>query len=306
VSRPVRILLRIAISVVILIIVTVTAGYFVVRSGWFYEYVRSSMITQIERATGGRVELGAYSFQPATLTATVNGFVLHGDEPAGETPLLRVRSVTVGLRIISALERKVDLAFVRVEQPMVRIVIYPDGRTNLPSPSQRLDNKPWPQEFLDLAVKRYEVAGGQIEVDERRAPLDFTGQGLQVRMSYDSRTPSYSGQFDSDSLRILAGSLGPLNAGVNAKFSFESSRIVFSQLRVTTRESQADMTGTLDNLRSPVANLNVKATGAVREMVKLFEIPVEPTGTATFTGSLTDIRTTEYKLRAPMCAPRLI
>jgi len=61
--------------------------------------------------------------------------VLHGKEDPKETPLLRADSVTVGFRILSALGQKWDLASLQVVHPLVRIIFYPDGSTNLPSPA---------------------------------------------------------------------------------------------------------------------------------------------------------------------------
>ena len=91
-------------------------GLVVVQSGWFHEYVRQQIIAEIEHATGGRVELGRFSFRGPTLTARVSELVLHGKEAAGEPPLLRVESVTLGLRILSFAERKIDLASIEVDR----------------------------------------------------------------------------------------------------------------------------------------------------------------------------------------------
>ena len=42
------------------------------------------MIAAIEKATGGKSEVGCYSLDWKTMTAQVNGFVLHGTEPSGQ------------------------------------------------------------------------------------------------------------------------------------------------------------------------------------------------------------------------------
>src|SRR4051812_8154460 len=118
----------------VLVLLCAIAGFLVVRSGWFREKVRARIISETEAATGGKVELGNFSFKWETLTAKISPFVLHGLEPASEPPLLRVETVTIGLRIISLFERKVDLASVKVEQPRFRVVIYPDGTNNFPEP----------------------------------------------------------------------------------------------------------------------------------------------------------------------------
>ena len=131
-SRRVKILWRVVLALVALLIVGAGVGVLVLRSDWFREKVRVRMISEIESATGGRAEIGNFAFNWSSLVATVQPLVLHGTEPAGEAPLLRVESIEVGLRIISMLKRQVDLSFIRIHGLNGRVVIRADGSTNLP------------------------------------------------------------------------------------------------------------------------------------------------------------------------------
>src|ERR1700744_196229 len=108
--RPARILVRLMLAALALLILAGVAGILFVRSPWFHEYVRRTIVAKVEQATGGRVEMGSFSFDPAPLTARVAPFVLHGKEASDEPPLLRIDSVSLSLRILSVMERKVDLA----------------------------------------------------------------------------------------------------------------------------------------------------------------------------------------------------
>src|SRR6266699_2679903 len=81
----------------------------IIRSDWFRDEVRRRIVAEAEKVTGGHVDMGAFDFDWHTLTARVNDLVIHGTEPAGSPPLLRARSITVVLRLVSILERTVDL-----------------------------------------------------------------------------------------------------------------------------------------------------------------------------------------------------
>src|SRR5437762_11147191 len=109
-SRLWRIVLRGVIVLLTLLIAASVATILVFRSDWFRDKLRERIVAEIENSTGGRVELGGVHLNWTGLTAQVDKLVLHGKEAAGEPPLLQSNSVVVGLRIISALERKVDLA----------------------------------------------------------------------------------------------------------------------------------------------------------------------------------------------------
>src|SRR4029079_13780550 len=90
----------------ILVVICAVAGLLIVRSGWFRELVRVRIVTEIERATGGNVEVGNFSFKWETLTARISPLVLHGTEPGSEAPLLQVEYLSVGMRVISLVDSK--------------------------------------------------------------------------------------------------------------------------------------------------------------------------------------------------------
>ncbi|MBV8844703.1 MAG: translocation/assembly module TamB [Bryobacterales bacterium] len=278
------ILVRIAAAILVLALITVLAAFIVVQSGWFHEYVRARIIAELERSTGGRVELGRFSFRGATLTAQVAPLILHGKETAGEPPLLRIENTALQMRVISIVERKIDLAFLRLEKPQVRIVTYPDGSTNLPSPRDHQRN--WAEQLLDLGVRRYELLDGQFQYDDRKAALNLQGEGLQLRMRYEAKIPAYQVEFDSSRVRLLPATLAPVETGVSARFAIERTRIAFSQIRLSSKQARADLTGELRDFERPKGSFTVKASAPVRDLVQLFSVPLEPVGSAAFDGRI--------------------
>src|SRR6266516_2097665 len=106
----------------------------VLRSDWFYRKVRAGLVDTVQTATGGRAELGGFRFDWRRLRAEVQSFTLHGNEPAGKPPLFRASSISIGLKIVSLLKREVDLRSLDIAEPRVFLIVYPDGRTNVPEP----------------------------------------------------------------------------------------------------------------------------------------------------------------------------
>ena len=54
----------------------------ILPSAWLENKVRQRLVGEVERASGGRAEIGTFHFDWKTLTAEVRQFVLHGTEPA--------------------------------------------------------------------------------------------------------------------------------------------------------------------------------------------------------------------------------
>ncbi len=279
-----RVLLRIVAALVLLAAVCALTGVLVFRSGWFYELVHRRMVMEIEKATGGRFEIGNFRFDWKRLEVTVGPLVLHGKESPSEPPFVRVASVTAGLRIISMMERKVDLASLRIEQPQVRIVFYPDGSNNIPDPEVHHPETTWAEDLVHLAVGRYEVVNGVFEYDDRQIPLNLRGEDLRVRMRLEPAGGRYRGELESNRVRVVPDGAGPIEVNASAAFTLDKSTIDVSRLKITTKESRADLVGSLTNLRWPRGTFTVKASTSVREVVKLFpsrsSLPVRRPSTA--------------------------
>ena len=269
-----------------LLVLTTIAGIFIVRSDRFHQYVQRRIVEEAQRATGGRVDLGGFAFDWHNLTAQVRGFVLHGKESAAEPPLLQIDSATLSLRIISVLEKKIDLASMRIERPQAYFVVYPDGSTNFPGPPGR-QGKLWSEELLNLKIGSYEVVDGTMEYDGRRIPLHLKGEHLRVQMTYEAQTPSYRGDVSTDNLQVTAEGYGPIPTSMSATFAIEKSQIRLPRVHVATRQSSADLSGTLEDPRNPHGTLAMKGNVSVPEAVRIFRLPIEPAGSASFDGQAT-------------------
>src|ERR1700722_12945276 len=96
----------------------------------------------------------------------------------------------------------------------------------------------------------------------------------------------YRGDLESNRVRVVPDGAGPIEVNASAAFTLDKSTIDVSRLKITTKESRADLVGSLTNLRWPRGTFTVKAATSVREVVKLLSIPIDPAGSATFDGKL--------------------
>ncbi|MBC8167639.1 MAG: hypothetical protein H7Y20_17440, partial [Bryobacteraceae bacterium] len=151
-SRVLRILLWVFGTLLGLVLLLVVAALIILPSDWFREKIRARAVYEIEKASGGRVEIGAFRYDWSSLTFEIAPFVVHGTEPASEAPLFRAESVKVGLKIISAFKRDVDIASLYVEQPKVNLLVDASGTTNIPKPkTQTKSDKDPIEQILELA-----------------------------------------------------------------------------------------------------------------------------------------------------------
>jgi translocation and assembly module TamB len=244
-----------------LLLIAAAAVVMVVRSSWFYEKVRQWSISTVETATGGRVEIGAFQFDWRRMRAKFDNFTLHGDEPAGKPPLLRITSVAAGLRIISVFKRSVDIQYVEATEPHVYLIVYPGGRTNIPEPKVKPTNPKSPvATVLDLAVGRFQLANGQFEVEGRgETPFNLRGQKLNAKLLYDLTGPRYRTDVSIQPLEVTWPGLPTTPVGVSLTADVERNRISLSSVRLTTGDSLVNASGAIENLDSPHASFRYDA-----------------------------------------------
>src|SRR5438477_248811 len=154
-TRPARIALISTVTTASLVLMAVVGAVFLAQSGWLRERLRQRIIAQAEQTTGGRVEIGAFHLDWRSLTAAIDNLTIHGSEPAADAPLLAIRRVRVGFRIISLLQREFNVGSVEAEDPRVHIILAPDGTTNVPQP-RTPRNGNGPETILALRIGRFD------------------------------------------------------------------------------------------------------------------------------------------------------
>jgi len=267
----------------------VIAAIVVLQSGWFYEQVRQRILREVEQATGGRVEAGSFAFDWHTLRAELKGFTIHGTEPPGKPPLFHADSVAVGLKIVSIFKRDIDIAYVEAAAPEVYLMVFPDGRTNLPAPRTRKRAGDPMEQVLRLAIGRVRAWNGILQVESRaRVPFDLDGRNLAADVLFDARGPRYQGTLAVHPLNLrAAGAAVP--ADLDAAVSFERNRIALSAATLRTGGSTLQLSGALENLADPHASFRYTAHIASSDVAralrrKLPAAVAEAHGNATWTG----------------------
>jgi hypothetical protein len=91
--------------------------------------------------------------------------------------------------VVSILDRDIDIESLVVIEPRVRIVIYEDGSNNLPKPAVARGGKKPVERFVALAIRRFRVENGLVEINEWRVSLDVRGENLTARLSYERAGP---------------------------------------------------------------------------------------------------------------------
>jgi translocation and assembly module TamB len=268
----------------VLIITAIIAGVIVVRSGWFHDKVRDRIVSEVEKASGGHAEIGEFKFDWHTMTAEVRPFVLHGKERPGEPVFFRAGSVQVGLKIVSALKKEVDLASGIVENPELHIIVYPDGTTNLPSPAKvRKGN--FVENILKLKVRHYELRHGVVAFKQERVPIDIRGDNLSASLDYDTAGALYRGHVSSRQLHVETTKILPLIGDFDTDLTLDKDRLQLSHSTMQWKDSWVEASGEIRDWSAPRGAFQVRSNIALAELGGVLRLPLERRGQVAFTGT---------------------
>ncbi len=275
-----RLAVALAIAAVLLLSIAVT-GVLVLRSDWLRERVRVAIIEQAELATGGRVEIGSFRFDWASLTAEVDGFVLHGTEAPGQAPLIAADRVLVGLRVISLISSDVRLERITVTHPRVHLIVSSEGSVNLPRPKVP-GSTTTSDAILNLKIARFEVQNGETLVESpgsppRLHPWSGTGRNLAALVSYNRQRDIYAGDVSLAPVHLALEGYGPLDVNVEASATMERNRIVVSKASVRSAASELDFHNmTIGPFGTPtiLADYSVRASVAEAAKVLHWKMPI--------------------------------
>ena len=295
-SRPLRVGLYVAGAFAGLVLIALLAAVLIFPSQWFHDQVRDRIVTEVERATGGRAEIGSFTFDWRRLSARIAPFTVHGTEPAGEAPLLRADAIEVGLKILSAVRRDIDIASLHVDGPQVNLLVDQQGHTNLPTPKLKPGATDPMQAILDLAVKDFAVNNGSLHLADRRIPLDLRAQNLEVHLVYDRLGPRYAGTVDAGKLSLDASPIQPLSVAFESRIKIERNVLTVDSAKLSMPRSNVSFAGSLSDFRNPSARFTLNAEGDLAELGGPLRLPLPHTGKVTFAGGGTYSPAASYQL----------
>ncbi|MGH9530171.1 MAG: AsmA family protein, partial [Terriglobales bacterium] len=268
-----------------LFIVALIAGYFVLKSRGFHEYVLAKIVQQGNEATGGKVEVRNFDFRISTLTAHLYGFTIHGTEANAQKPLLEVDKVTVGLKILSVLHHRVNLSELLIEHPVVHLIVDKNGRTNIPVPNAP-KNKASHTNVFDLAVGHVLLTSGQVEYEDRKTPINADVRELRAEAHFNSLTTSYSGAISYRDGQIQYAGLAPLPHSLAVNFDATPSALNLRSLALTVGSSQASVQARVSDYNNPIVDATYKILLHTQDIAGLAPGSA-PSGNVLVSGKLT-------------------
>jgi translocation and assembly module TamB len=243
-----------------LVVVLAGAAAWYMTTDSFQAYVRLRIVAAVEKATGGRVELGAYHTIPFRLQAEIRDLTVHGLEGPGEVPLAHVDRVVARIKVISLLETSFGFKFIALDHPVVHLIVYPDGSTNQPAPKVQHTSSGTPVEKLfSLSINRLVVHRGELLWNDQRIPFDLSVSDLSAQMVYSFLRDRYESNLSLGKVETRFQDFRPFSWTAAAHFSLGRNDVEVTSLLWNSGHSHLEANGKLTDFRQPKIDANYSA-----------------------------------------------
>jgi len=281
--------LRLAISITLLAAVVALAAY--LQSNAFHQRVRRELIAQLEKVTGGKVELRHFTWSFSKLHFEIDDLTIHGLEQAGDVPYAHLDRAEVSVKIISLLRRNLGLREVTLQHPVIHLMVYPDGTTNQPRPRMTVTSAGSSERMFDVHVDKLLVTDGLLLLNDKRLPFDMSANSVGATMAYTvNPQATFAGRIQTGDLE-LKGAGNVILSQAETSFTLSKNKLAISSLRWSSGKSKLEASGEISDFTNPRlegkynATLELVRVGALLGERELRDGVVDMSGTMRYISS---------------------
>ena len=273
---------RIAIVLPASTLVLTVAGYLVLRSPRFHDYLLAQIEKEVSAATGAEVQVQNFVLHFSRLTADAYGITVRGKEPVSARPLVQADQLRIRLKIVSLLRKRIDLNEIVLRHPVVNLEVRKDGTTNLPTiPKSNSSTN-----LFDLGIQHLLLEHGEIYYNDVKTPLDAELHDLEIEIKAQLIGKGYDGNLSYRNGRVLYGDRKPLPHDLNASFHATPSEFKLKPLVLTVGSSSIELEGQVGNYSQPAASGSYRLMIHPQDARTALRNASIPSGEVTLTGSV--------------------
>jgi translocation and assembly module TamB len=247
-----RILWKLFLSFCVFVVIAFSVLAWFVTTPTFQQIVRRRVVASLEKNFGGRVELGELHTIPFRLRVDARNLTVHGHEAADQIPFLRVDRLQAEMKIISLFSQSIGLHSLVLEHPVIHIIDYPDGTTNIPAPQVKLSSGQGPlEQLISLSVSRIAVQRGEVLWENRKVPFDFDARDLALLLNYSLLRRRYETHVVAESIATQYQKYPAFVWRADATLILARGHADISSLTVASGKSEIHFAGRLQDYHNP-------------------------------------------------------
>ena len=257
----------------------------------FQAMVRRRLVAELQRITGGHVEIGSIHTTPFRFGVDVRDLTIHGREAAGELPYVHVDRLVARIKLRSALGIGLGFESLVLERPQVHIILYPNGTSNQPEPQVATSHGSSVAKLVSFSIGHLEVRHGALLWNDQKTPLDGAADDVSAELNYSLLHLRYDGNLLIGKINTEFDGYRPVAWMAEAHFTLGHDSLEVQSLKATSGRSHLQANGRLSNFRNPEIagtydlTLDLGEAGAVARHAEVHSGMLQASGKASWSSS---------------------
>jgi translocation and assembly module TamB len=255
-------------------VVALLSGLYYLTTESFQNLVRRRMVAEVERITGGKAQVGSIHTIPFRMLVEVRDFTVHGREAPGDVPLAHADSLVARVKVISLLRTEFGFHEVSIERPVIHVVFFPDGSTNIPAPSvQRVSEKTPIEQIFGLSIDHFYVRRGELFWGDHQLPLELAVHDSDLQMDYSFLRSRYESRLLLGKVDTKFDDCRPFAWTASAEFSLATTFVDIKSLKVGSGRTHLVASGRVSDFRNPRVDATYDAAFDLNEAASIARQP---------------------------------
>ncbi|MGH9687677.1 MAG: translocation/assembly module TamB domain-containing protein [Candidatus Acidiferrales bacterium] len=272
------------------IVLLATLAFVVVHTSAFLGYARGKMIKLAQAKLGSRVDIQSISIPWDQLAVNVRGITIDGRGGPSRPPLLQLRRLKVGIAIGPLLSGHFKLSQVVLDQPVVRIIVNSQGKTNFPGgaaagQSANTNSSSSVNVFFNLAIRHLKINHGTVDYNDSKIPLSADLRDVSAEVFFNLRSDEYHGSLGYKNGRITGQNYQTVANGAQLQFTAARSGITCHPLTITLPDSRVVLDATVQNYSHPRISGKYTAEISTVEVARVLGDSAVPAGDVSADGT---------------------
>lgn len=282
----------------LLILFAAACGYAVLRSERFQRATRTLIVRTASQALGRPVAFESMTVSLLPPGVTVKDVRVAG-APGESAPFFEAAELSLGGRV-TLIGRTLSLGSLSLSRPRVRLVVFPDGTSNLPPGLSRPSGG-----GLKIKLGSAAIVGGTFLFNETRIPLDLRLHGFVSELVAFPGGSVFRGRLGCRVAGLGLGAAVRIPFDLDARFDVGGGRLHVDALRVSGRFGTLRAIGQIPDLSAPLVTAWIDGAFDAGPVEELFGLKLPFKGKGTIAAGLRAGRDQPLAITGRVAVPRM-
>jgi translocation and assembly module TamB len=257
---------------------------FFANSTSLHSYLIRTLQNQASEKLGVPVVLQNFTLHMASLSVDLYGLTVSGANGHPNPALLQVQHIQAGVKVVSIVRRKWYLDTLRIDRPIIQILVDSNGTSNIPTikSTGSSDNN---NAIFDLGIRRAIIDGGEVYYNNEPATLAADMRDVNLNASFNDLLQKYSGSIGYSDGHLVYGSIKPPTHSVHVQFDATPTTLHLSPAELAIGNSRLTLNATITNYGAPIVQAQYTLVADGAQIAQAFHNSSIPRGVVTARGN---------------------